>query len=252
MNRCEDCLVTIEGGWMHCPLCGASTTGPARQAASESPALATRSDSDSDQTASSDQSSSTILAQVAGPLPAVPLKFSRRRLLTVLTFASLGLVIASFAVQLLFGHDGVGVVRSVWLGVVAMWLVVLTAVRKRRNVAKSTVYLVIIVGLICVYWDFLTGWHGWALTYAVPIMSASAAVGLLITVRLMRMELGKYVVYSGVTALLGLLPILFVVFGWVTNPVPSLICIALSAIVLVLQLIRIRSLGHELGKRFHL
>ncbi|KAB1644924.1 DUF6320 domain-containing protein [Gulosibacter chungangensis] len=218
MNGCEACKVTIEGAWMRCPLCGASTTGTA----------------------------------TTSPLPAVPLKFSRRRLLTVLAFSSLGLVVGSFAVQLFFGHDGVGVVRSIWLGVMAMWLVVLTAVRKRRNVAKSTVYLVLIVGLICVYWDYLTGWNAWSLTYAVPIMSASAVVGLLIAVRLMRMELGEYLVYSGVTALLGLLPILFLVFGWVTNPVPSIICVVLSAIILVLQLVRIRSVGHELGKRFHL
>jgi hypothetical protein len=44
------------------------------------------------------------------------------------------------------------------------------AVRKRRNVAKGTVHLVVLVGLICVYWDYLTGCRGWSLTYAVPIL----------------------------------------------------------------------------------
>ncbi|MGO1543572.1 MAG: DUF6320 domain-containing protein [Gulosibacter sp.] len=220
-RRCADCDIAIEGAWMRCPLCGAAVTGEA----------------------------------TPSPLPAIPLTFSRRRVLKTLFLTSLGVILASFSVQLFFGHDigDLGIARSIWLGVTAMWLVVLMAVRKRHNVAKSTVYLVLLIGLICVYWDYLSGWNGWALTYAVPIVCAAAAVGLLITVRLMRIEVGDHIVYSGLTGLLGLAPIAFLVFGWVNNPWPSFICIAVSVIVIVLvQVIRGRSIGHELGKRFHL
>lgn len=221
MKRCEDCNIALEGDWMRCPLCGASTAGEAKPS----------------------------------PLPAVPLTFSRRRVLKTLFLTSLGVILASFAVQLFFGKEwgDLGVARSIWLGVAAMWLVVLTAVRKRRNLAKSTVYLVLLIGLICAYWDYLTGWHAWSLTYAVPIVCASAAIGLLLTVRLMRIEVGDHIVYSGTTVLLGLTPIVFWALGWVTNPLPSILCGALSAVVmLILQALRGRTIGHELGKRFHL
>lgn len=220
-RQCPECRVTIEGAWPKCPLCGASTTGGATPT----------------------------------PLPVVPLTFSRQRVVKTLLFTSLGVILASFAAQLLWSNelDSLGAGRSVWLGISAMWLVVLTAIRKRRNLAKGTVYLVLLAGLICTYWDYLTGWHGWALTYAVPIVCASAAIGLLITVRLLRIEVGEYIVYSGLTVLFGLLPIVFVVFGWVTTPLPSLICVALSAAVMVLlQVLRGRAIRHELGKRFHL
>lgn len=134
-----------------------------------------------------------------------------------------------------------------------MWLVVLFAVRKRRNVAKNIVYLNLVVGLICVYWDYLTGWHGWALNYAVPIVLAASILALLITVRVMRMEVGDYIVYSGLTVLLGLTPILFLVFGWVSQPLPSAICAALSIVALVmLQVYRGAEVRHELAKRLHL
>lgn len=221
MSRCAQCAVKIEGAWMHCPLCGSPVSGE----------------------------------PVASPLPAVPLSYSRRRIWKTLFLTSLAVIAASFAAQLLFSNemDRLGVIRSVWLGVSAMWLVVLTAVRKRHNLAKTTVYLVLLIGLICVYWDYLTGWDGWSLTYAVPIVCAAAAVGLLITVRLMRIEVGDHIVYSGLTVLLGLAPILFLALGWVTNPLPSIICGALSVIVVVpLQLYRGPSIRHELGKRFHL
>ncbi|VXB28941.1 DUF6320 domain-containing protein [Citricoccus sp. K5] len=229
MRRCPECAVDIEGAWSHCPLCAAPTSASA-----------------------SSEGSGEV---TPSPFPAVPLQFSRRRVLRALFLASIAVILASFTAQLLFSRDldGIGVLRSVWLGVSAMWLVVLMAVRKRRNLAKSTVYLVVLVGLVCVYWDYLTGWLGWSLTYAVPIVCASSIVALLITVRVMRIEVGEHIVYSGLTVLLGLAPLGFLLFGWVTTPLPSAICGALSLFALaLLQLGRSRQVRHELAKRLHL
>lgn len=221
MRRCTECCLDIEGSWTRCPLCTAPVSGQV-----------TRS-----------------------PLPAVPLRFSRRRVLSALFLTSIAVILASFVAQLLFsrGLDGIGVLRSVWLGVSAMWLVVLMAVRKRRNIAKGTVYLVGLVGLVCVYWDYLTGWHGWSLSYAVPIVCASSIVALLIAVRVIRIEMGEHILYSGLTVLLGLTPIGFLAFGWVGTPLPSAICGALSLFTLVvLQSGRVADARHELAKRLHL
>ena len=220
MRRCTECAVDVEGTWTECPLCGAPLSGEA----------------------------------VASPWPAVPLRFSRQRVLRVLFLTSIAVISASFIAQLLFsrGLAGIGVLRSVWLGVVTMWLVVVMAVRKRRNVAKGTVYLVVLIGLVCVYWDYLTGWRGWSLTYAVPIVCACSIVALLITVRVMRIEVGEHIVYSGLMLLLGLVPIGFLAFGWVTNPLPPSICGALGCTLVLTQLARGPDLRHELAKRLHL
>ncbi len=221
MRRCTECAVDVEGFWTTCPLCSALLTGEA----------------------------------VPSPLPAVPLNFSRRRVLRILFLTSLGVILASFLAQLLFSREiaDIGFFRTVWLGLTAMWLVVLMAVRKRRNVAKGTVYLVVLVGLVCVYWDYLGGWRGWSLTYAVPALCASSIVALLITVRVMRIEVSEHIIYSGLTVLLGLAPLGFLAFGWVTNPVPSVVCgvLSLGALALV-QLARGTEVRHELAKRLHL
>lgn len=221
MKRCPECAVNIEGTWRHCPLCATPTTGePTRST-----------------------------------FPAVPLTFSRRRILKILFLSSIALILGSMAAQLLLDRspDGFGFLRSLWLGVTAMWLVVLMAVRKRRNVAKNIVYLVLLIGLVCVYWDYLSGWHGWSLSYAVPIVCGSSILALLITVQVMRIEVGEYIVYSGLTVLLGLAPIGFLVFGWVTQPLPSAICSAISIVALVtLQVYRGAEVRHELAKRLHL
>lgn len=220
MRRCPECAIDVEGDWQRCPLCAAPVAGEA----------------------------------TTSPLPAIPLRFSRRRVLRVLFLTSIALILASFVLQLVFsrGLDGIGVLRSGWLGVITMWLVVVMAVRKRRNVAKGTVYLVVLVDLICVYWDYLTGWRGWSLTYAVPVIGACSIAALLITVTVMRIEVGDHIIYSGLTVLLGLAPVAFLALGWVTNPAPSAICGAISLCALIpIQLARGPDVRHELTKRLH-
>ncbi|WP_394215032.1 DUF6320 domain-containing protein [Brachybacterium vulturis] len=226
MRTCTDCDLRVEGDWERCPLCDSVLHG-AEPGGQPEPS----------------------------PYPAVPLRFSRRRVLRVLTLTSLGVIALSFLAQLLFRHDAesLGALRTVWLGIVATWLVVLMAVSKRRNLAKFIVYLVLAAGGVSVYWDFLTQWSAWSLTYVVPILCAASIVGLLITVRLIRMELADYVVYSGLTVLLGLTPIVFLSLGWVGVALPSVICGALSlAVVVLLLTLRGGAVRHELATRLHL
>ena len=221
MRRCPDCDVGVEGEWTRCPLCTAPLEGRA----------------------------------VPSPYPAVPLRFTRRRVLRILTLTSLAVIALSFLAQLLFRPDqeDIGALRSVWLGVVATWLVVLVAVSKRRNLAKFIVYLVALAGGVCVYWDYLTGWDAWSLTYVVPILCAASLIGLVITVRAVRMQVGDYVVYSGLTVLLGLTPLVFLALGWVGTAIPSAICGGLSVVAIVLLLtVRGGAVRHELATRLHL
>ncbi|MFC7375744.1 MULTISPECIES: DUF6320 domain-containing protein [unclassified Brachybacterium] len=251
MTRCPECRIHIEGAWDRCPLCAAPVVADAPVGTGASAGAGAGAGAGADAGGGAD----AVTRAPDSPFPAVPLRFSRRRVLRALFLTSIAVIIASFLAQLLFSAElgRMGVLRSVWLGISAMWLVVLTAVRTRRNLAKSTVYFVVLVALVCVYWDYLTGWHGWSVTFAVPIVCASSILALLITVRLMRIAVGEHIVYSGLTVLLGLAPIGFLAFGWVTTPLPSAICGALSVVALVLlQLARGPDVRHELAKRLHL
>lgn len=221
MRTCDTCTIAIEGTWSRCPLCSAPLSGDA----------------------------------TPDPLPIVPLRFSRRRLVKVLFLSSIAVIAASLAAQLLFSErsDDIGVLRSIWLGVIAMWAVVLIAVRKRRDLGKGTAYLVVLVGLFAVYWDYLTDWHAWSISYAVPLVCASSVIAVIILTRLFRTEFGDHIVYISLTALLGLIPILFLALGWVTVRWPSIVCVALCAGTLAtLIAARGRSIRHELTKRLDL
>ncbi|MGY5764211.1 DUF6320 domain-containing protein [Brachybacterium sp. DNPG3] len=238
LPSCADCGVRIEGDWRTCPLCGAAITVPAVVPAADA----------------ADPAAEPAPA-AASPFPAVPLRYSRRRLVRTLMLVSVGMVLVSFAVQLLLGPEpvGLGVGRTVWLAIMSLWLVVLAAVRKRRNIAKSTLYLVVLVGLVATAWDYLLGWTGWSVDFAIPILCSSSLIALIVLVRAMRIEVGEHIVYSGLIVLLGLVPLGFLALGWVAVPLPSVVCGALCLVALSAQRL---SLGgvvrHELAKRLHL
>lgn len=221
VNICTSCSVQVEGDWIQCPLCGTPLTGPS----------------------------------AINPFPAIPLSFSRKNVFQVLFWTSVCLIGASLVVQLFFDHSEpkIGTWRFIWLGLATMWLIVLMAIRKRHNVAKGTVYLVAIIGLLCTYWDYLTGWYGWSLTYVVPIVCGAAIIAVLISVRVMRTPVGDHIIYSGLTALMGVIPLVFRLLNWVYEPLPSLICGLLSLVtLLLLQLSRGSYVRHELAKRLHI
>lgn len=237
MNHCGACDVDVVGDWSKCPLCHTALSIP-----------------DSLRPSTSDPTAPVSEAG-ADPWPRAPIRFTRRLLTRALLAGSLIVIAASLAAQLLLlgDHQSVGWFRSVWLGLTCMWLLVMTAVHKRRNVAKAALYLTVLVSGACAYWDFLTGWHRWSLTYAVPIVCAGAAIAVLITVRIMRMETGDHILYTGAVSVLGVTPVLFVIFGWSTNPWAGVISACGSGIVLLsLPTTSGRTMWAELTKRFHM
>lgn len=201
MRHCTYCHVDIKGDWEYCPLCSLPLDLSEKVAPS--------------------------------PYPDVPLKYDTQQITKWLL---------SFSVFIIFSTLGLGLIwrgRIEWLqaalfGTVTMWLAVIIILRKRRNIAKSILYLLIVLSLLCIYLDYLIGWTGWSTTYAVPIISSAALMGMFIAARFMKMRVSDYVLYLVAAGILGLIPILFLVFDWVRSPIPSWISIGLSGLMLVL------------------
>lgn len=219
MTHCPGCQVDVRGDWRRCPLCH----GPLEPGPPTDPA----------------------------PWPDIGLRFDSRRVLRVLTLVSVLIVAGALLTLLVFPAPFEGL-RVAGFGLVALWLVGLTAVRKRRNVAKSIVYLVVLAALLSVYSDYLGGWRGWSTTYVIPIVCGASIIALLIAVRIARMRPGDYLVYSWLTILMSVLPALFVALGWVHDPLPSWISVGLGVVMLIaMQVFRGAEIQHELGKRLH-
>lgn len=218
MNTCPDCRIDVRGDSQHCPLCG----GPLEPGPAPAPA----------------------------PWPDIALRFDRGRIWRALALWSLVVVVGTLAALQVFPAF-FGGLRFLVLGLASLWFVAVVAVLKRRNVAKSIVYVVAITSVVTAYSDYLDDWHGWSLTWAIPIICSAAIIVLLVAVRITRMNPGDYIVYWWMASLLSLSPGLFLALDWVPEPqLPSWISVGLGVLMLVtIQTLRGADVQHELGKR---
>lgn len=220
MKYCQHCDASIKGDWETCPLCH----NPLDETAE--PAL-------------------------ADPYPKIPLRFNKEIVWKYLTLTSFVLIIAFLLIELIWIKRMENLQLALF-GILSMWLSVLILIRKRRNIAKGIVYLIVSLSLLCIYLDYLSGWSGWSTTYAVPIICSFAIVSLYIAVSLVNLGVRDYVLYLLTAVLLGLLPALFLTLGWVTTPVPASLSVMMSAVALVtILLYHGGEIWRELEKRMH-
>lgn len=217
MRKCQQCQVEVQGRWSYCPLC-------------QTP-LNTQND------------------LKPSSFPDVPLKYDKQHIARWLVLLSFLIIFVTLGLGLMW-QGRIQWLQAALFGVVTMWLVVLIIIRKRRNLAKSLLYLLVILSLLCLYLDYLIGWTGWSTTYAVPLICIATFIGMFVSSWLMRMQTADYILYLTTAALLGLVPVLFLMLDWVITPIPAWITIALNSILLMLIVIlKGPEIWRELKKR---
>lgn len=102
-------------------------------------------------------------------------------------------------------------------------------------------------------WDVFTGWHRWSLNYVVPSLCVFAMAGMAVIARVLHLRVEDFFIYLIIDGLFGVIPILFLLFRWVTVVYPSVVCVACSllslAAILSFEGERMRA---EWKKRMHL
>ncbi|MDN6626112.1 MAG: zinc ribbon domain-containing protein, partial [Pisciglobus halotolerans] len=195
MAECPCCNTTIKGDWNNCPLCGHELF-----------------DCKED--------------KLADPYPLIPLRYNRSKVVSMLMVSSIIIGIIFLVIEALWLDHRQGLQLSIF-GIVSLWTVVYVIIRKRRNVAKSVLYLIFIASLISIYLDYTTKWSGWSLTYAIPIICIFSIIAMYISVKFVNLEVGDYIMYLLLATLIGLVPTLFLVMNWVTNPIPAKLSIGI-------------------------
>lgn len=217
MRKCEHCQVAIKGDWQKCPLCHQSLNLTAPLSPSS--------------------------------YPDVPLQFNNQRIVKWLVWLSVWIIGVIFAVAFIWQGE-IRLFEGTVLAIGTIWLVVLIILRKRRNLSKSVLYLLVILSLISIYLDYLLGWKGWSLSYSIPIFCSSSLLGMFLSIRLVKMKPGDYILYLVAADLLGLVPAVFLILGWVSVKIPALLSVLLSVLMLFFIVgFRWQIIRRELKKR---
>ncbi|MCI8650808.1 MAG: hypothetical protein HFG20_11920 [Anaerotruncus sp.] len=221
MQYCENCRLKVAGARHECPLCQGALSGngcPEEEI-----------------------------------YPQVPFaRHQYRPVIRLMVFLSAAAIILCGTANYLF-FNGRYWSLFVAAAIGSMWVSLSSAVLRRHNLPKSVLWQVFWLSLLAVLWDLLTGWHHWALDYVVPILCSFGLVVMAVLARLLKLHTQDFLVYLMIDGLFGILPALFLVFGWVQVVYPSAICVAAS----LLSFAAVISFGgdallNELRKRLHL
>lgn len=220
MKRCEKCRVDVAGDRKYCPLCQ-NELGEAE-------------------------------GEVREAFPRIPTIYHQYNLFfRILILVSIVAGVTCVTINLLVPDSGWWSVFVV-AGFICLWVSLAIGVRKRKNIPKNMMYQVVVLSLLGVGWDLLTGWRGWSLDYLFPIVCMCAMLTFSILYRVLHMHLSDVLIYLILDAFFGILPVVFFFTGLLRVPYPSLICAASSVISLsVLLLFEGESLAAELRRRLH-
>lgn len=219
MKYCEKCRVSVRGARERCPLCNAVLEGEAEP----------------------------------GGFPVLPDSCRKRRIWTsILALVSVAACVVCMLLNFMFRENGLWSL-FVLSGVACLWIMLGVALRKQRNIPKTLIWEVFVGSVLCVCWDAGTGRQGWSINFVIPIICMCAMVTLVVTFRLFHVSAGSLIVYLLVDFLLGVLQLVLLLSGWITVPLPSLLCVGMSLIMLAAMLIfRGRQVQEELRRRLHL
>lgn len=138
-------------------------------------------------------------------------------------------------------------------GILCLLLVLKIGLAKRYNISKTILWQVIIISFLCFLWDYFTGFYKWSITYVIPILCAIGSLNLVFLLKIFKVYIEDYLIYFIIVALLGFVPIIFLVLDLVTTDIPSLICIFISSVLFVLMIIFKRNdVIDELRRRLHI
>jgi hypothetical protein len=184
--------------------------------------------------------------------PIIPLAFQRHIAIRILVFISIVAIVVSTITYIIF-PTSVNWPVLVLFGILSMWLSITDAFRKRHNITKSILWQVVIVSLLAVFWDWKTGWKCWSLDYAIPILCIVAIIVMYVTAKAMKLSVRNYIAYFLLGGLLGVIPVLFILFDLVKMEYPSFISVAVSIIFLsAIIIFQGESILAELQKRMHI
>ena len=221
MQTCEHCKVYLKGNQKVCPLCGGII-----------------------------QNDDFEREEVFPHIPTIYQEFNI--LIRTMILLSIIVMVICFAVNLLITRE-LHWSLYVAAGILCMWLSLYFIIHKKHNIPKTIVWQVALIDILSVLWDASMGWHGWSIDYVLPIVCIMAMIVMAIAAKLLKIGVRDFIIYLFIDIVYGFIPLLFLLFGGLHIWLPSVICVAASAISLAaILLYEGDNMKAELKKRMHI
>lgn len=219
MKFCNKCKVSVRGNRQSCPLCQNNLTG-------------------------------TGEPDIYPDIPTIYRQYTM--LFKLLAMGTISVGVISLMLNVMFPESGYWSFFII-CGIACFWIMLAFAVPKRNNIPKNITYQVFFLAVFSLIWDYITGWRGWSVDFAIPIIFIVGIAALTIIPTLMKIPVSDYVISLVADGLFGFTPLLFLLLGKVKIVYMSYICITLSILTFIsLLLFERKNILTEAQKRFHL
>lgn len=218
MLKCEHCGITVSGNHSVCPLCQGDLTGE---------------------------------CDFRCVYPKTANKISRiakamRFVLFMLVFA----VIICLSIDLVKGG-------KLWIyaaaAAVSVWIILNIITKMRYMIAKCILWTTAAAVSEAILWDIATKYSGWSVDYVMPLCCCAAMLAMVIAAQVRHLQIEDYIAYMLIDILFGAVSLILLLTGVVGSVIPSVICIALSAVFLsALLIFHGNSLMSEISRRMHM
>ena len=183
--------------------------------------------------------------------PIIPSYLTSHLKLRILILVSIILVVISFTIQTIFPTKINWPVLLV-LALGSLWLDLVFLVQQRFHLAKKILSQFFILSLLSIFWDYTTGYRGWAITYVFPVLCILALFLMYSLAIIMKLSPRDYITYAVLSALFGIFPLLSILLGLASPTYPSVISIAVSLIFLsAIFILQGESMRGEFRKKMH-
>jgi hypothetical protein len=220
MNRCPVCGGTLTGKRCICPLCGNGLNGGVKQ-------------------------------EDLGAYPTVNVRMSYRAMDWIISLWGVVALVVLVITRLTI-YRNMPYFLMLCLGVICVNVVMMVGIRKWRNLPKSVMYEGVIVALLCIIWDRLTGWHGWSLNFVLPIMGSVLEIFFFSLCLVIRRRRNAYSIYFFLSSVWCGVTFLLAAFDVITYWLPTEIAVITALMLVCAQvLLNGKAFFSELYRRFH-
>lgn len=170
----------------------------------------------------------------------------------VLVFISVVLGSTSLLINIMT-YEGVLWSLVVIGSILFLWAAIAYPIIFKRNIGHIVIVEAVSTSVFIYLIEWFTASKGWGLTYVTPFLLIGATFFITLIILIKRPKWREYTVYQTVMVILGFLPVLFCIFGFVTVIWPSIVSAFYSFLTIAgMYILAHKKYETELKKRFHI
>ena len=143
----------------------------------------------------------------------------------------------------------------VGIGIIYSWITVMYSLKRNINIGSNVMIQLVTISILVICIDFIIGYTGWAINYALPIIIGIANITILVLTIVSINKYYKYAIYQLIILILSMIPMIIYITSneIITKPIFTIISSIVAVFTFILSIIFCgKSIVSELDRRLHM